>query len=104
MIFDNIKNAKTYFNLDEKIKKGLEFIINNDLNNYSKDGGISLAEWKEINTAITKEENTRDNINRWLKEVANHYIPFIIIEKQLRVLLSELQDILLKQHLFPNYS
>ena len=61
-------------------------------NNYSKDGGISLAEWKEINTAITKEENTRDNINRWLKEVANHYIPFIIIEKQLRVLLSELQD------------
>lgn len=61
-------------------------------NNYSKDGGISLAEWKEINTAITKEENTRDNINRWLKDVANHYIPFIIIEKQLRVLLSELQD------------
>lgn len=61
-------------------------------NNYSKDGGISLAEWKEINTAITKEENTRDNINRWLKEVANHYIPFIIIEKQLKVLLSELQD------------
>ena len=32
MIFDNIKNAKTYFNLDEKIKKGLEFILNNDLN------------------------------------------------------------------------
>lgn len=61
-------------------------------NNYSKDGGISLAEWKEINTAITKEENTRDNINRWLKEVANHYIPFIIIEKQLKELLSELQD------------
>lgn len=61
-------------------------------NNYSKDGGISLAEWKEINTTITKEENTRDNINRWLKEVANHYIPFIIIEKQLKVLLSELQD------------
>ena len=29
MIFDNIKNAKTYFNLDEKIKKGLEFILNN---------------------------------------------------------------------------
>ncbi len=61
-------------------------------NNYSKDGGISLTEWKEINTLITKEENTRDNINRWLKEVANHYLPFIIIEKQLKVLLSELQD------------
>lgn len=61
-------------------------------NNYSKDGGISLAEWKEINTAITKEENNRDNINRWLKEIANHYIPFIIIEKQLCVLLSELQE------------
>ena len=31
MIFDNIKNASKYYNLDEKIKTGLLFLQNNDL-------------------------------------------------------------------------
>ena len=88
-IYESLKNE--ILEIENKIDL-LQIKARTLQNNYSKDGGISLAEWKEINTAITKEENTRDNINRWLKEVANHYIPFIIIEKQLRVLLSELQD------------
>lgn len=55
MIFDNIKNAKTYFNLDEKIKKGLEFIINNDLNSfkngkYEIDGEKITANIQEYDT------------------------------------------------------
>lgn len=25
----------------------------------------------------------RDEINRWIKDVANNYLPFIIVEKQL---------------------
>lgn len=59
---------------------------------YSKDGGISLSEWKDINGQISKEENHRENLNRWLKEVANHYLPFIILEKNLNKLLGELAD------------
>lgn len=31
MIFDNIKNAHMYYGLGEKIKKGFEWILNNDL-------------------------------------------------------------------------
>lgn len=31
MIFDNIQNAHLYYNLGDKIKKGFEFILNNDL-------------------------------------------------------------------------
>ena len=55
MIFDNIKNAKTYFNLDEKIKKGLEFILNNDLNSfkngkYEIDGEKITANIQEYDT------------------------------------------------------
>ncbi len=57
---------------------------------YSKDGGIGLSDWKELNAQILKEENTRENINRWLKEIANHYLPFIIIDKQISKLLEEL--------------
>ena len=59
---------------------------------YEKEGGIGLTEWKELNSMQLKEENVRDNLNRWLKEVANHYLPFIILEKQLEVLLYELSS------------
>lgn len=58
--------------------------------NYTKDGGIGLSDWKELNAQMLKEENARDNINRWLKEMANHYLPFIILDKQLARLLDEL--------------
>lgn len=57
---------------------------------YSKEGGISLTQWKQINADISKEESNRDSLNKWLKETANHYIPFILIEKNLNKLLSEL--------------
>lgn len=59
-------------------------------NNYSKSGGVSLTDWKELNAKLLKEENTRDAINRWLKEAANHYLPFIIMDKQLCRLSEEL--------------
>lgn len=58
--------------------------------NYSKQGGIGLSQWKELSSSLLKEENIRDNLNRWLKEVANFYLPFIILEKQLNVLKNEL--------------
>ena len=60
------------------------------MSDYTKEGGVSLAEWKEINSQLLKEENVRDNLNRWLKEIANHYLPFILLEKNLNKLLSEL--------------
>jgi DNA sulfur modification protein DndD len=60
--------------------------------NYSKEGGIGLSEWKEISELLLKEENARDNLNRWFKEVANHYLPFIILEKNLKKLLNEINE------------
>ena len=60
--------------------------------NYSKEGGIGLSEWKEISSLLLKEENTRDNINRWFKEIANHYLPFVILDKNLKKLLNEINE------------
>lgn len=57
---------------------------------YSKEGGVGLSEWKEINAQLLKEENVRGNLNRWLKEIANHYLPFVILEKNLNRLLEEI--------------
>lgn len=58
---------------------------------YSKSGGVSLSEWKEISANLTKEEAKREEINRWLKEIANHYLPFIIVKKQMQDLLARLE-------------
>ena len=66
--------------------------LNTLTGNYSKEGGISLVDWKELNSQILKEENVRDNLNRWLKEIANHYLPFIFLEKNLLKFLSELSE------------
>lgn len=57
---------------------------------YAKEGGVSLSEWKEINAQLSQEESKRDGLNRWLKDAANHYIPFILLEKNLQKLLREL--------------
>ena len=68
---------------------------------YSKSGGVSLSEWKEINANLTKEEAKREEINRWLKEIANHYLPFLIVKKQIKELLIELEN---EQKLKSRYS
>lgn len=57
---------------------------------YSKEGGVSLVEWKEINTQILKEESERENYNKWLKDIANHQLPFLLLEKNLLKLEKEL--------------
>ena len=59
---------------------------------YKKDGGISVGDWKKLNSDLLKEENERDNINRWLKEIANHYLPFVILSKELDSLLIDLAE------------
>lgn len=57
---------------------------------YSKEGGVSLVEWKEINAQILKEESERENYNKWLKDIANHQLPFLLMEKNLLKLEKEL--------------
>lgn len=59
---------------------------------YKKDGGISVVDWKKLNSDLLKEENERDNINRWLKEIANHYLPFVILSNELDSLLIDLGE------------
>lgn len=53
---------------------------------YIREGGVSLEEWKDLNNQLTKEEATRDEVNRWLKEIANHYLPFLILRDKIKQL------------------
>lgn len=53
---------------------------------YAKGGGISKKEWLSMQNQIAKEETRREEHNKWLKDVANNIIPFIILRDQLEEL------------------
>lgn len=96
---ENVNKCETELNSLKSLMKDYENSLDLEqiklqslINDYSKSGGISLADWKEIMTNISKEEANRESINRTLKELANDYLPFVIIRKQLKILLSHIAD------------
>ena len=50
---------------------------------YAKSGGISKKEWKSMEERIVKEESRREEKRKWLKDIANNVLPFIILQTQL---------------------
>lgn len=50
---------------------------------YAKGGGISKREWRSMQDQIAKEDTRREDNYKWLKEMANNVLPFIIIKTQL---------------------
>lgn len=55
---------------------------------YAKGGGISKKEWQSMQMQITKEELKREETRKWLRDIANNVLPFIILKDEL-VLLRE---------------
>ena len=58
---------------------------------YAKGGGISKKEWKSMQDQIAKEEVRRDERRKWLKDVANNVLPFIIVNQQLECLRAQIE-------------
>ena len=56
MIKDSIKNAETYYNISENLKKGFEWIINNDLKNMP-DGRYEISDniYANLQSYLTKD-------------------------------------------------
>ena len=50
---------------------------------YAKGGGISKAEWRSMQEQIIKEEARREDTRKWLKDIANNVLPFIILRDQM---------------------
>jgi len=53
---------------------------------YSKGGGISKKEWQLMQAQISKEEIRREDNRKWLKDIANNVLPFVILKGQLEEL------------------
>jgi hypothetical protein len=61
---------------------------------YSKGGGISKKDWKNMQEQLAKEEVKREEKRKWLKDVANNTLPFIILRDQL----FELKEQIMLEH------
>lgn len=46
---------------------------------YAAQGGISLDEWKELNSSLKAEDEARERINYERKEIATDILPFVIV-------------------------
>ena len=75
----------------QSIKEIEDEIIACEKQYYSK-GRVSAKEWKEINIKLAEEENKRAQIYKQQKDLANTHLPFIIMEKQLRKVVSRLES------------
>lgn len=89
---ENVTNLqKEIKDIEDKIDL-LHIKLQSLQNEYSKSGGIGISDWKQLNSELLREENQRDSLNKWLKDVANNYLPFVILEKQLSILLTQITD------------
>ena len=50
---------------------------------YAKGGGISKKEWQSMQMQITREEVKREETRKWLRDIANNVLPFIILREEL---------------------
>lgn len=58
---------------------------------YAKTGGISKKEWRSMQERIAKEEIRREDNRKWLKDIANNVLPFIILRTQLGELQKQIE-------------
>ena len=61
---------------------------------YAAQGGISLDEWKELNSSLKSEDEARERINYERKEIATDILPFVIVSS----LLDKVRPQITKEH------
>ena len=66
---------------------------------YSDQGGISLDEWKALNTDLKTEEERRERINWERKAMAAEILPFIVVGP----LLDQVRPQIIKEHEFKTW-
>ena len=61
---------------------------------YAAQGGISLDEWKDLNSKLKAEDEARERINFERKEIATDILPFVIVSS----LLEKVRPQITKEH------
>lgn len=66
---------------------------------FRKAGGLLAQEITQLKNEIYKEEKNREEKHEWLKEFANNYLPFIIVNS----LVSEVKNQIIKENKYQKY-
>lgn len=66
---------------------------------YAEQGGISLEEWRDLNTALKAEEDRRERINWERKAMASDILPFLIVGS----MLDEVRPQIVREHEFKTW-
>lgn len=89
-----VENAEyEYKNIENSILSLDEQLVQLE-KSYTKGGGISKKEWKSMQEQISKEEARREEKRKWLKDIANNVLPFIILKDRLL----ELREQIILEH------
>ena len=60
------------------------------IDEYKNSGGITIEEWTQLNKGLAYEEFKREEYSKKIKEIANNYLPFLILNDQLKKLKNQL--------------
>lgn len=58
---------------------------------YAKNGGVSKTDWQSMHNQLAKEDSKRQETRKWLKDIANNVLPFIIVRQQLCELKNQIE-------------
>ena len=110
-VFDEYYEIKNNYEEIVKYKRHLERQIR-ELNKYidelsakkesiimdfKNSGGVTIDEWMKLNKELDYEELKREELSKRIKDIANNYLPFIILNKELIELESKLNSFKNKQ-------
>lgn len=68
-------------------------------NEYAAQGGITLDEWKELNSKLKNQDEIRERINSDRKEIATDILPFVIVSN----LVEQVRPQIAKEHEFKTW-
>lgn len=93
---DNLLNERIISAEDEYKEISNEIAVIDDQlavleKRYAKTGGISKKEWRSMQERIAKEEIRREDNRKWLKDIANNVLPFVILRTQLEELQKQIE-------------
>ena len=104
LFFEYLETKKAHEESENKIEKLRNSIFQTEIAieeinanissldlNYIKSGGITQKEWSLKIEEINQEEFLRKEKNGWLKNIANNYVPFLIIKDLLSDVLEQIE-------------
>jgi len=94
LMADRVAYAEVEYNQINKQIQEIEDKLASLDKEYSKTGGITKMEWKSMQEQISREEVRREDKRKWLKDIANNVLPFIILQTELQ----RLQNQINKEH------